>query len=1439
MDARLSKRKFGIVCYEKVVRIPLEGDDIVQVHGEHTQGVVKTLMNTKVKELGSTYDTIRDMIILRIGRRPRVRERRQTENAAYGPGPQMEKKEVEWLLLYGLNLYSSMSMKFATIRSPYDIRNGAGASGGGGGGDATPQGIHVWIERFTKLKPLAFRSAATPAEAEDWITHMEKLFQVLGCPDNFKTRLAAFKLEGDALSWWKAHLRTQLDRENSGEYMERFTRLASFVGPAAGDAQRQARHFKWGLKKWVLDRIVNTEYTNVAQVAAAARNIELLHESGNSNKRDRDGNRIQNRGQGQQENKGRYDQGQHEYRGRQDRGYDSRRQDFRGQDQRFNGRNGNDRQGQGNYNQRQHRGQSTRDFNQGHASGSASQRRSTETLPPPPLCTTCGKPHPGVCYKATGGCFTCGSTQHKVKDCPQAKQRQRLQIDLRSGYHQLRVREQDIPKTAFRTRYGHYEFRVMPFGLTNAPAVFMDLMNRVCKPYLDKFVIVFIDDILIYSKDEKEHEEHLKAILELLKKEQLYAKFSKCEFWIPKVQFLGHVIDSRGIHVDPAKIESIKDWASPKTPTEIRQFLGLAGYYRRFIEGFSKIAKSMTKLTQKGIKFDWGEKEENAFQLIKQKLCSAPILALPEGSEDFVVYCDASHKGLGAVLMQREKVIAYASRQLKVHEKNYTTHDLEQLRVREQDISKTAFRTRYGHYEFLVMPFGLTNAPAVFMDLMNRIFHEYLDKFVIVFIDDILVYSKSEEEHEQHLRIVLEILRQKKLYAKFSKCEFWLQQVAFLGHIVSADGIIMDPSKVEAITKWPRPTTVTEVRSFLGLAGYYRRFVEGFSRLALPLTQLMRKGEKFVWTDERQESFEELKRRLVSAPILTLPSGSGGFQIYSDASKKGLGCVLMQHGKVIAYASRQLKPYEVNYPTHDLELAAVVFALKIWRHYLYGEACDIFTDHKSLKYIFTQRELNMRQRRWLELLKDYDTNIQYHPGKANVVADALSRKSGMIACFDSIILHDLERLDVELCVRGSGGYWASMRIESNLMLQIKEAQRDDGELWAIVQNVEDGKHTEFSVDDDGVVWFEDRLCVPNDQALREKVMTEAHSSPFTIHPGSTKMYRDLKQYFWWNGMKQDVATFVSKCMTCQQVKIEHQRASGLLQPLEIPMWKWDEISMDFVTGLPTTQKRYDAIWVVVDRLTKYAHFLPIRKNYGISKLAEIFRQEIVRLHDGQSERTIQTLEDMLRACALEWTGSWDEYLCLVEFAYNNSWHASIKAAPFELLYGRKCRAPICWDEVGERLIEGPELIEITNEKVAVAKEKLKEARSRQKSYADKHRRDLEFQVGDRVFLKVSPFRGVKRFGIKGKLSPRFIGPFEIFWKVLERFRNHIGASMQFYRIHDVFHISLLRGYHYHPLHVASYPFDQIQPDMSLSRNLNPFLDRQERVMRNQSQFLLW
>ena len=290
------------------------------------------------------------------------------------------------------------------------------------------------------------------------------------------------------------------------------------------------------------------------------------------------------------------------------------------------------------------------------------------------------------------------------------------------------------------------------------------------------------------------------------------------------------------------------------------------------------------------------------------------------------------------------------------------------------------------------MPFGLTNAPAAFMDLMNRVFCPYLDQFVVVFIDDILVYSKDAQEHEHHLRIVLQILRDNQLFAKLSKCDFWLKEVSFLGHIVSTEGIRVDPMKIEAVMNWKPPRNVTEVRSFLGLAGYYWRFVQGFSVITSSLTRLLRKGVKFEWDDKCQSSFELLKEILVEAPVLIQPTSSRDYTMCSDASRIGLGCVLMQDGKVVVYASRQLKPHEQNYPTHDLVLAAVVFALKIWLHYLYGEKCRIFTNHKSLKYLLTQKDLNLRQYRWLELFKDYDCIIDYHPGKANVVADDLSRK---------------------------------------------------------------------------------------------------------------------------------------------------------------------------------------------------------------------------------------------------------------------------------------------------------------------------------------------------------------------------------------------------------------------------------------------------------------
>ncbi|GKD33914.1 putative reverse transcriptase domain-containing protein, partial [Tanacetum coccineum] len=455
-----------------------------------------------------------------------------------------------------------------------------------------------------------------------------------------------------------------------------------------------------------------------------------------------------------------------------------------------------------------------------------------------------------------------------------------------------------------------------------------------------------------------------------------------------------------------------------------------------------------------------------------------------------------------------------------------------QLRVREEDIPKTAFRTRYGHYEFQVMPFGLTNAPAVFMDLMNRVCKPYLDRFVIVFIDDILIYSKSRKEHEGHLKLILKLLKEEELYAKFSKCEFWLSKVQFLGHVIDNEGIHVDPAKIESIKDWASPKTPTEIRQFLGLAGYYRRFIEGFSKIARPMTKLTQKSVKFDWGEKAEAAFQLLKQKLCSAPILALPEGSENFVVYCDASHKGLGAVLMQREKVIAYASRQLKVHEKNYTTHDLELGAVVFALKMWRHYL--------------------------QRRWLELLSDYDCEIRYHPGKANVVADA-SRKERS------------KPLRVQALV---------MTIRLNIPKQILSAQSE-------------ARKEENSINED----------------LHGKINKLEPRADGTLY----KMYQDLKKLYWWPNMKAEIATYISKGA---KVKVEYQKPSGLLVQPEIPQWKWDEQkTMDFVTNCQRRQPVQDYYLVIVDRLTKSAHFLPMREDDTLEKLMRQYLKEVDSRHE--------------------------------------------------------------------------------------------------------------------------------------------------------------------------------------------------------------------------------
>jgi hypothetical protein len=468
-----------------------------------------------------------------------------------------------------------------------------------------------------------------------------------------------------------------------------------------------------------------------------------------------------------------------------------------------------------------------------------------------------------------------------------------------------------------------------------------------------------------------------------------------------------------------------------------------------------------------------------------------------------------------------------------------------------------------------------------------------------------------------HLHIILQRLRDHRLYAKFSKCDFWLREIKFLGHTISQDEIAVDPEKVQEVMDWKPPTTIWQIRSFLGLAGYYRRFIPDFSRIAKPMTELLKKGVKFDWGQKCEDVFHTLRRHLTTAPMLGQHDNTKSFDVYCDALGTGLGCVLMQDNRVIAYASRALRPHEQNYPTHDLELAVVVHALKIWRHYLMGAHCNIYIDHKSLKYIFTQADLNMRQRRWLELIKDYDLEVHYHPDKANVVVDALSRKAQCnCLTIDSnvtTLCDELRKLNMEVVSPGTLEY---ISVEPTLQEQIIMTQLSDKGVQIIKEmlNQKVDKYKCFRQDSKGTLWFEDRLVVPKNPELRMKILDEAHLSKFSMHPRSNKMYHDLRSLYWWTRMKREIAKYISECDTCQRIKASHLKVVGTLQPLPIPSWTWEDICMDFIVGLPNTSRHHNSIWAIVDRLTKSTHFLPVHTTHRTKKYAEIYIDQIVRVH---------------------------------------------------------------------------------------------------------------------------------------------------------------------------------------------------------------------------------
>ena len=812
--------------------------------------------------------------------------------------------------------------------------------------------------------------------------------------------------------------------------------------------------------------------------------------------------------------------------------------------------------------------------------------------------------------------------------------------------------------------------------------------------------------------------------------------------------------------------------------------------------------------------------------------------------------------------------------------KFFTKIDLRQgyhqIRIKEADVEKTAFRTRYGHYEYTVLPFGLTNAPATFMGLMNEVFRPLLDKSVVVYLDDILIYSRTWDEHKRHIAEVLERLRENKLYAKLSKCEFGKEEVEFLGHIVTHKGVKVDSKKVEAVRSWPLPLDIHDLRAFLGLANYYRRFVRDYSKMTLPLTQMLKKGVAVEMGDVEVKAFNAVKDALTATPVLAVADPKLGYRIVTDASDFALGAILLQDQgegwQPIAYESRKLQPAELRRNVYEKEMLAVLHALKTWRCYVEGRPIELVTDHESLKWLLTQKELDRQQAKWVQILSQYDVDIVYRPGRINP-ADALSRHPAHRLAAVSMVQTAPELLqqfadaygadplyqavlppatDSSKDQKGSGqrAQAASRgRIGSPDHLPPATASSSgDGTTDSVAVRRRTGSPGDLpppqlpsGYHKQGQLWYQEvggsyRVCVPNDPRIRQLVLREAHDAPMGGHFGMDKTIWRLEQTFTWPGMMGDVRDYVRTCDQCQRNKPSGGKTRGLLQPLPIPTDRWEEVSMDFITGLPRTKDGHDAILVIVDRLTKWGYFVPTATTIDAKETARLFHDVVFARHgmpkrivsdrdtrftshfwraffdamgtslamstsyhpqtDGQTERVNRVLEEALRGYVGSLQLDWDLRLPSLQFAYNTAKHTSTGETPFFLNYGRHPLVPaglmgLPPSSSGYRQVPATaDFLKELQVALSTATDSLVQSQARQKRLADMRRQDQEYNVGDLVLLSTANLPMPRN--LTRKLARLYDGPFEVLERIGQNaYRLKLPASV---RLHPVFNVSQLRPY---------------------------------------------